>query len=385
MASAMSHRALPARALRHRLQSAVERPSWVNYLPPQAPLSSAPPVRPRQGDEVAVPPPWDAACGSGRREHWQGQGAARSQVPEALLASAPAGAQAGSSAGRSSSARIAGSVWKLSRDPDGCREVQAALEEAQSEEARVAIAYELKGHVWDALRCPHANYVVQKCIVTTPPQASQFIVDELLRRGAGSAAQAARHRFGCRILERLLERCLPHQLVGLVEDVIAEAVALASHPYGNYVVQHILQHGLPEHQQRLQSLLAEHVLVMGSDSCAGAVVAKALTHGVHASKMTLARAATATPGILAAMARTRYGHVAVKLVLQLLEDSPAERATACRELEAELSSLRSSRYGRFVAICLGSSEGPPGKGVGSSWEDGKSAGRGAARASAGGA
>lgn len=270
--------------------------------------------------------------------------------------------------------KVFGSVWRLSRDPDGCREVQAALEEAGSDELRMALAAELRGHVWEALRCPHANYVIQKCIVTMRPQACQFIIDELSRRGPGAAAQAARHRFGCRILERLLEHCLPCQVLGLAEDIIQDAVALSCHPYGNYVVQHVLEHGIHEHQQRLGALLAQHAFAMGSDGYASAVIAKALAHGARESRLRLARAALATAGLLAAMARTRHGHVAVKLALQLLEEVPTERAAACRELEADLVGLRSSRYGRFVAACLEPLSAGCAEEAGSSCEEGKGQG-----------
>jgi len=312
---------------------------------------------------------WDVPGSSSHSERWQGQPPLRSQVPQPRLGPTSLGEQTGSMVTKPSSARIAHSVWRLSRHPDGCREVQAALEEADSEEVRASVAAELRGHIWEALRCPHANYVVQKCIVTMQPQASQFIIDELLRRGPGTAAQAARHRFGCRILERLLEHCLPCQLVRLVEDIIVDAVALSSHPYGNYVVQHIIEHGIPDHQQRLSAMLAQNALAMGSDGYASAVVAKALAHGAHASRLNLARAAFATPGLLAVMARTRHGHVAVKLILQLLEESPTERAMACRELEADAVGLRSSRYGRFVALDLEQRCGRAGDKGGSSCDD----------------
>lgn len=230
--------------------------------------------------------------------------------------------------------------------------MQDALEACPDGEARVALASELRGHVWEAIRCPHANYVVQKCISMMPPQACQFIIDELLRRGTGAVASAARHRFGCRILERLLERCSQLQARPLVDDLISDAVALSSHPYGNYVVQHVLEHGPPDQQRRLCGLLGRHVATLGPDGYASAVVAKALSHGSKETRLLVARHVASSPGLVAQMARTRHGHLAVKLVLQLLEDFPQERDAACKELEADVSGLRASRYGRFVASSL---------------------------------
>ncbi|CAK0893103.1 unnamed protein product [Prorocentrum cordatum] len=131
------------------------------------------------------------------------------------------------------------------RARQGCRRVQQALDDARGPEACGRLAAELRGHVWDALRCPHANFVLQKCITTASPDACQFIVDELLQRGHGALAQAARHRYGCRIVERLLERCRPEQVEQIVDCILDDAVTLCMHPYGNYVAQHLLEHAAP--------------------------------------------------------------------------------------------------------------------------------------------
>merc|ERR1719247_1621296 len=96
--------------------------------------------------------------------------------------------------------QIAGNVWHLAREKEGCRLVQEALENATGDADRVALASEMRGRVWEALRCPNANFVLQKCIGVLRPQASQFIIDELRDKGS---SKAARHRFGCRVLQRL--------------------------------------------------------------------------------------------------------------------------------------------------------------------------------------
>jgi len=252
-----------------------------------------------------------------------------------------------------SGASIAGRVWDLARDARGCREVQRALETTDTDEVRAAILSELKGHVWEAVRCPHANHVVQKGIVATRPEASQFIIDELMSGGtsaAGGPSQAARHRYGCRILERLMEHCPPEQVRQLVESLVADTMALSRHPYGNYVMQHLLEHAFADQRHRLIAMLEQHARAAGSDCYARAVVSKALSRGTMEGQMALARALLREPGLLATMARTRHGHVAAKFVLQHFGGS--EREEACRRLSADIASIRASRYGRYIAACL---------------------------------
>lgn len=65
-----------------------------------------------------------------------------------------------------------GHVWAWSRNDLGCRLVQEALETGGREAAELAT--ELEGHVLGAAMCPHANYVIQKVVSTSPapPPAS---------------------------------------------------------------------------------------------------------------------------------------------------------------------------------------------------------------------
>ncbi|CAE8704551.1 unnamed protein product [Polarella glacialis] len=73
------------------------------------------------------------------------------------------------------------------------------------------------------------------------PEAFQFVIDELLQ--CGFPLKAARHRYGCRILQRLVESCPRRQIADLIDALIREAPSFACHPYGNYVIQHILKYG----------------------------------------------------------------------------------------------------------------------------------------------
>ena len=340
-ATGLAH--LPARAIRMRLAASTELPAWASYLPPRFPRTPGAPGDQRQ------PEASDLACDGG---HCRGVDACGMAKESTFLVD---------SVGARPGAHVAGRIWALSRDPRGCREVQQALEAAGSDEARATLARELRGHVWEALRCPHANHVLQKCIVAIRPQASQFIIDELLCGGPNGASQAARHRYGCRVIERLIEHCPAQQVKRLIEDLVSDAVALSKHPYGNYVMQHLLEHGPPDQGRRLTRMLELHAHTAGFDCYARAVVSKALAHGVHADQVALARALLREPGLIATMARTRHGHTAAKFVLQSLQG--ADGAEARRQLASELPVLRASRYGRFVATCLTSHEGAPLRGA----------------------
>jgi hypothetical protein len=239
---------------------------------------------------------------------------------------------------------VLGNVWHLSQDAIGSREVQRSLEAATNDDSVVAIASEFRGHVWEAMRDPYANYVLQKLIATMRPQDSQFIIDELVNMGPACVVEAARHRYGCRSVQRLLEHCQPAQLEKVCEVLLASALALSKHIFGNYVMQHILEYGSEEHRAFLLRLFTENFHLC-RNAYASAVVSKALVHGTSDDARSLARALIKQSDILT-MAKSRYGHVALRTALQLLPS--AEVGEAYERLSEAAPLLRASRYGRAI-------------------------------------
>lgn len=150
---------------------------------------------------------------------------------------------------RSASA-LAGLVWALSCSKVGCCEVQRALRHSSREE-RLQMAGELKGRVLDASRSASANFVLQCLAELLLPADLQFIVDEL----QGHAAAVARHRFGCRALQKLVVKCPGEQVGGLVAELLEHAAELARHRFGNYVMQLVVEHGLPAQRQQVLDVL----------------------------------------------------------------------------------------------------------------------------------
>jgi mRNA-binding protein PUF3 len=225
--------------------------------------------------------------------------------------------------------------------------VQDAFENSGCDEERTALASELVGHVWEALKCMNANHVLQKCITTIRPSTAQFVIDELSQHGPKGVVQAAKHRFGCRVLQRLLEQCMEEQMSSMVEVLLNDAVDLASHTYGHYVMMHIFEQGGQDVVSRLASTLQQHLPDMVADGYIGAVIGKALNHTNNEACVSLAAGLLQEHAHMVSMACSRWGYVAIKQALQLV--STFEQDKACNEIAYCSSKLRSSRYGRLVA------------------------------------
>lgn len=68
------------------------------------------------------------------------------------------------------------------------------------------------------------------------------------------------HPYGCRIIQRILEHCLPEQTSGLLEEMHEHTERLLHDQYGNYVVQHVLEHGRAEDRSRIVAQVRGKVL-----------------------------------------------------------------------------------------------------------------------------
>ena len=171
---------------------------------------------------------------------------------------------------------LKGQVWRLSRDANGCRVVQEALELGSRDVTD--LANELQGHVLEAVMCPYANYVVQKVVSHLSVAASSFVATEL----QGNAVRAAKHRFACRIFCRLLEFCGRGPTSQLVDELLArddgEHENLCSHSFAHHVIQSILEHGEERHKKLIAKMLLSDLWRYATHKNSSYLIEKALCY-----------------------------------------------------------------------------------------------------------
>mmetsp|Transcript_122866 Transcript_122866/g.191860 ORF Transcript_122866/g.191860 Transcript_122866/m.191860 type:complete len:343 (+) Transcript_122866:2-1030(+) len=315
----------PAHALQKRLQIVVGEPSWARFLPQELLLEL-------RRKETQIP----------SRELISDRGCEAVRYQCISSESLRGGIAHGSKQKRASAIDMK-DVWQMSCDRDGCRLIQERIENYTSEQKR-SFAAQLRGRVWEALRDPNANYVLAKFITASIPKDCDFVIDEIMRAPNGAVA-AAKHQFGCRIVERLMEYCTLHQTRKLVEDLLQVAPEMCKHPYGNYVMQHIFEHGAAEHKRALCLELERKVETFAHHQHASAVIGKALCFVARDFRVSLAHALIQVPGLLVSIADTKHGHVTAKLALQNAEDRYLKSARD-QFLAAEIP--KKSKYFRIV-------------------------------------
>jgi len=243
-------------------------------------------------------------------------------------------------------ASVQGSVLPLTFEAEGCRAVQLALEVAETT-AGAELAAELHGNVLEAIQSPHGNYVIQKIIEVMPAAQAIFIVEELM----GKAVVMARHRYGCRILCRLVEQFAHEPAVeALMEELLAEASDLCRHSFAHHVLQCILEYSPSDQQQKIVDALSSELHRNVRSRNATFVIQKVLTYSsapeLDGLVAALLRGGTAGQTCLA---RNRAAPRVAKALSELPEAKDVSeilgtldfRLAACRSVAAKKRTSRS--------------------------------------------
>ena len=85
--------------------------------------------------------------------------------------------------------------------------------------------------------------------------------------------------YGCRVIQRLLEKVQEPQRRFILAELHAEGPKLITDSYGNYVTQHVIEHGLPEDRAKIVSLIKAQFLVFSKHKFASNVVERCLVCG----------------------------------------------------------------------------------------------------------
>jgi hypothetical protein len=163
-------------------------------------------------------------------------------------------------------------VWLESQTKDGSELIQKEICEAPDAK-RLEYFGVFLGRVWELLRNSRAHHVLQKLIEVLPPHRVTPIVAEM-RSVPFGVKTFSKHRFGCQIVQRLLEHG-NHE--DIVNDVFDHFVELSNDSFGKHVVQCLQEQG--HQKERLFDLIKAHVPELCKGFEAPRVLLKAFTHG----------------------------------------------------------------------------------------------------------
>eukprot|EP00746_Dinoflagellata_sp_MGD_P033010 gnl/MRDRNA2_/MRDRNA2_178630_c0_seq1.p1 gnl/MRDRNA2_/MRDRNA2_178630_c0~~gnl/MRDRNA2_/MRDRNA2_178630_c0_seq1.p1 ORF type:complete len:519 (+),score=99.16 gnl/MRDRNA2_/MRDRNA2_178630_c0_seq1:92-1558(+) len=254
-------------------------------------------------------------------------------------------------------------VMDLSLSQNGTQVIQAALKVGSTEDQE-RLGHCLRGRLKQLLDSPQGNFVLQQSVVSMPRHIVKSMIEELSYYHGGWAA-VSKHRFGCRVAERILERWDEELTTPLVNSVLADVASTSRNLFANYVVQHIMEHGAP--RQRIQVVLALKrvgISNLAQHRVASNIVEKAVEHGDADAHQLLATAILEDRGSVVALADNRYGSYAIRRLVDVLKEEPL-KSQLLRPLLAAETRLRTTKHGRQVlARARAVMDGKPGYGLG---------------------
>jgi hypothetical protein len=247
---------------------------------------------------------------------------------------------------------IRGNVMKLALQMYGCRVIQKALESIDPDQ-QMELLSEMNGQVLQCVKDQNGNHVVQKVIEKVEPARLQFIIDSFISGNGDSVCTLAKHPYGCRVIQRVLEHCSEEQKRPVLEQLHLNIKDLVLDQYGNYVIQHVIEHGAPGDRDRIVNEIKGDVLKHAQHKFASNVIEKCLTHGANEHKNILISEVCGDgtkPTPLLEMMKDPFANYVVQKMLDVADST--HRRKMMNAIKPHIPMLRKFSYGKHITTKL---------------------------------
>lgn len=242
-----------------------------------------------------------------------------------------------------------GDVLNLSLQTYGCRVVQKAFDHVDFHQ-QLTLAAELDGAVPSCVLNQNANHVIQKCIETMPDNC-QFIINSFL----GRVLELSCHAYGCRVLQRVFEKCRNQShLKELLDEVLANTAALVADQYGNYVVQHALINSPRPIQAEIIRILSPRIKELACSKFASNVAEKIFEFAAPDELANLFRLLMEVDAngssALVCMMQDQFANYVVQRLIKVA--SPQQRQEIVEHITPRIPAIRRFTYGKHILARL---------------------------------
>ena len=126
----------------------------------------------------------------------------------------------------------------------------------------------------------NGNHVIQKAIECVAHEHILFIFDAF----SGQVGQLAIHSYGCRVIQRILERGSPALKQSIIRELHQCGSTLVSDQFGNYVTQGVISLGSDNDKETIITLVKANLMAFSRHKYASNVVEKCLAEGTDEQK-----------------------------------------------------------------------------------------------------
>jgi hypothetical protein len=160
----------------------------------------------------------------------------------------------------------------ISLDVHGTRAVQRLVDVAAAQGLAYLLIPGLRNIVVDLAKDQNGNHVIQRCLISFPPEDREFIYHIVSQR----LVEVATHRQGCCVLQRCLDSASVDRKMFLIDRILENLVVLVQDAFGNYVVQYVLDLNLEDVNMRLAQVFTTRLLDLSKQKFSSNVVEKCL-------------------------------------------------------------------------------------------------------------
>lgn len=171
----------------------------------------------------------------------------------------------------------------------------------------------------DFVASKEANHVLQAIFKCLPGDSPLCLL--LMTEMRGRCHIFALHRFGCRVLCRMIEHAMSYgQARALVDELMPDVTQLVAHQMGSPVVEAILEHGSDWHRSVIAGALRVSLPYFATDRCGSYVVEKALKFCSLEDRKKLCEELLNNGSVLA---QSKFGQHVAKTLAQVTGDRRA--------------------------------------------------------------
>lgn len=233
---------------------------------------------------------------------------------------------------------LKGSIRRLSYDVYGCRVIQKLIEVISFDSNA-----EFAGHVIEMVKDQNGNHVIQKCIESFKD------VKFILRDFEENACEMAKHKYGCRAIQRLFENCGENDCLVIINQILENSEEMVFDQYGNYVIQHILEFGRKDFKDVIFRLVIKDVYNISVHKFASNVMEKCVLVADNAQKKDLISEFLATKGQKPLLLSMCLNNFANYVVQRLIDSADAKDKQRIRDsLKPYFGELKKSVYSKQI-------------------------------------
>lgn len=243
--------------------------------------------------------------------------------------------------------KLFGNVMHLSLHSFGCRVVQKAIEYCSHSPDIIAMLLREVQECDGISKCmydPNGNHVIQRFIEKAP----SFIIDSIMKAIKGNVTALAQNKFGCRIVQKLLQHSTDDQKRILVKQIIERTIPLSSNPYGNYVIQFLLDND-SKAQKEIFARVYKDLLKLSLNKYGSNVVEKCIVKGDASDRefffnYVLPKQSHKNSRLVE-MSKNEYGNYVIQKMIELANEDQLHRfSDYTRNLDVKLCSFPFGKY-----------------------------------------